>query len=111
MTKQDTKHTPTPWRYEAATKTIRSDPANYWLASMDSWDGAVNHDHNAEFIVKCVNAHDRLVEALRDLLEVVECTCDQGECTADNVTAGDACPECQAAIPARAVLAELEVGK
>ncbi len=36
-----------PWRYEAATKTIRSVPENYWLASMNSWDGAVDHEANA----------------------------------------------------------------
>ena len=41
-------HTPGPWRYEAATKTIRAVPSNYWLASMDSWDKAVNHEANAQ---------------------------------------------------------------
>ena len=41
--------TPGPWRYEAATKTIRS-KSNYWLATMDSWDGAVDHGANAALI-------------------------------------------------------------
>jgi hypothetical protein len=43
-------HTPAPWRYEPGTKTIRSVPANYWLASIDSWDGAVDHAANAQLI-------------------------------------------------------------
>lgn len=38
------KRIPTSARYATATKTIRSVPENYWLASMDSWDGAVDHD-------------------------------------------------------------------
>ena len=46
----NTKHTPAPWRYEPGTKTIRSVPANYWIASMDSWDGAANHEANARLI-------------------------------------------------------------
>lgn len=58
------KHTPGPWRYEVATKTIRSVPANYWLASLDSWDGAVNHEANARLIA----AAPDLLEALHDLL-------------------------------------------
>lgn len=43
-------HTAGPWRYESGTKTIRAVPSNHWLASMDSWDGAVNHDANARLI-------------------------------------------------------------
>ncbi len=44
------KGTPAPWRYEPATETIRSVPTNYWLASVDSWDGAVDHKANARII-------------------------------------------------------------
>jgi hypothetical protein len=51
-------HTPGPWKYEPGTKTIRSQKENYWLASMNSWDGAVNHEANA-----------RLIAAAPDLLE------------------------------------------
>lgn len=57
-----TQHTPGPWRYEASTKTIRSVPANYWLASMNSWDGAVDHDANAHLIAA---APDLLAAAQR----------------------------------------------
>lgn len=36
-----------PWRYEPETKTLR-DSRNHWLASFDSWDGAPDHEVNAE---------------------------------------------------------------
>lgn len=55
------KHTPGPWKFEAETKTIRSIPANYWLASVDSWDGAVNHEANA-----------RLIASAPEMLEALE---------------------------------------
>lgn len=42
-----TRKTATAARFEYGTRTIRSIPENYWLASMDSWDGAVNHEANA----------------------------------------------------------------
>jgi hypothetical protein len=56
--RMNAKNTPGPWRFEASTKTIRSEPANYWLASIDSWDGAVDHQANA-----------RLIAAAPELLE------------------------------------------
>lgn len=37
-------HIVTAARFEVATRTIRSVPGNHWLASMDSWDGAIDHD-------------------------------------------------------------------
>ena len=40
------------WRYEKETKTIRSVPENYWIASMDSTDGAVNSETNGRIIAK-----------------------------------------------------------
>lgn len=56
--------TPKPWRYEPETKTIRSVPTNYWLATMDSWDGAVDHAANAQLIA----AAPELLEALKAVL-------------------------------------------
>lgn len=56
--------TPRPWKWETGSKTIRSVPANYWLATMDSWDGQVNNDANAELIVTAVNSFDAMREAL-----------------------------------------------
>ena len=45
------------WRYEESTKTIRSIPENYWIATMDSWDGAVNHAANPRLIAAAPDAH------------------------------------------------------
>ena len=56
-----TEHTPRPWRFEESTKTIRACPTNYWLATMDSFDGAVDHKANA-----------RLIAAAPDLLMLIE---------------------------------------
>jgi len=65
--------TPVPWRYEPETKTVRSVPSNYWIASMDSWDGAVTpfNDANAALIVKAVNERGMLIEALKDCLDAL----------------------------------------
>ena len=49
-----------PWRYEAETSTIRAMPANYWIATMDSFDGAVSNEANARLIAEA--------PAMRDLL-------------------------------------------
>jgi hypothetical protein len=62
----ETKHTPGPWRYEPGTKTIRAVPSNYWLATMDSWDGAVDNNANA-----------RLIAAAPDLLAALQALADK----------------------------------
>lgn len=61
----NTQHTPGPWRFEESTKTIRAVPQNYWLATMDSWDGAVDHEANARLIA----AAPDLLEALEEMVE------------------------------------------
>lgn len=40
------------WRYEASTKTIRAVPSNHWIASMNSFDAAEDHDANAALIAR-----------------------------------------------------------
>ena len=55
-------------RYEAATKTIRSVPGNHWLASMDSWDGAIDHDAMALVFA----AAPTLLKELSDLVRRIE---------------------------------------
>lgn len=62
-TETTTAHTPAPWRYEPGTKTIRSVPANYWIATLDSWDGAVNNESNARLIA----AAPELLAALEEI--------------------------------------------
>ena len=71
----ETKHTPGPWRYEANTKTIRSVPSNYWIATMDSWDGAVNHTANAALIAQAPDLlaeRDRLRQVNAELVAALE---------------------------------------
>ena len=54
------------------------------------------------------NSHDRLVAFVRECASI-KCTCTSGGlCSKENVEAGDACPDCEVAIPARALLVELE---
>ena len=60
----NTQHTPGPWSYSEGTRTIRG-PQNHWLASMDSWDGAIDHAANARLIA----AAPCLLDALRGLLD------------------------------------------
>ena len=57
-------YTPGPWKYEPETKTIRALPSNYWLATMDSFDGAVDHVANANLIAACPELLARLEQAL-----------------------------------------------
>lgn len=58
-------HTPGPWLWQPSTRTIRSVPTNYWLATLDSWDGAVkpHNDANGHLMA----AAPALAEALRRL--------------------------------------------
>ena len=55
----------TAWRYEVATKTIRSVPENYWIASMNSFEGSVDHEANARLIA----AAPRMLDFMRYLTE------------------------------------------
>ncbi|MCK5605642.1 hypothetical protein KAR91_27355 [Candidatus Pacearchaeota archaeon] len=63
------KHTPGPWTYNDYTKTIRG-PYNHWIATMDSFDGAVNNQANA-----------RLIAAAPEMLTFIEKVRLQGETT------------------------------
>jgi len=57
------------WRYEPETRTIRSVPSNHWVASMNSWDGAEDHQANARIIAA---APDLLAESRRLLARLQE---------------------------------------
>jgi hypothetical protein len=54
------------WRYEPETKTIRSVPQNHWIATMDTFDGAENHETNAHLIAAAPELYAAL-KALADL--------------------------------------------
>ena len=71
-------HTKGPWRYEKATQTIRSMPENYWLATMDSFEGAVTHEANA-----------RLIASAPELLEALEAAVAQLEADHDSEVAAE----------------------
>lgn len=65
----ETKHTPTPWRLyrrRTATKIVENDNFGNVLEGMNSRE-------NYEHIVKCVNSHDKLIEALRSAVDALEC--------------------------------------
>lgn len=62
------QHTPGPWRFEKATKTIRSVPANYWIASMNSCDGAVDHEANGRLIAAAPDLFAALADLVRDAI-------------------------------------------
>ena len=65
-----TKHTPTPWRVIKNGRIV-------WHKGGDIGEIVVrsgNYDEaqaNAEHIVKCVNSHDALIEALKGLVDWV----------------------------------------
>ena len=61
-------HTPAPWKFESSTKTIRSVPTNYWIATIDSFDGAVDHEANARLIA----AAPALLEACKFAVECLK---------------------------------------
>ncbi len=59
----DSKHTPTPWKTiprANGSLDILGGEIGYWLATAT--------EHNAAHIVRCVNAHAALVDALRGLM-------------------------------------------
>ncbi len=58
------EHTPGPWRYEEGTHTIRAVPSNYWIATMDSWDGAIDSEANAALIAESPELYEHLRTAL-----------------------------------------------
>ena len=67
------EHTPTPWAVGARAflRVETSDGKTVATTGSDS-DLRDQWEANAAFIVKAVNAHDALVEALEDLLSDVE---------------------------------------
>lgn len=80
------KHTPTPWRISSTPESPRLRPrriSRYFSISPESGPAMITLDEgrrdiqeaNAEFIVKAVNAHNALVDALkraRPFIELVQ---------------------------------------
>jgi hypothetical protein len=80
----ETRHTPTPWEtsyrersngsygqdiYDSNGATIATCA---WYSVPTPTGFVTNRTANAEFIVRAVNSHQALVEALRDILEMLQ---------------------------------------
>jgi len=108
----ETKHTPTPWK--SLGKDIFCVPNISNEGVDDGWIGCMNgggleqDTANAAFVTKAVNAHEGLVEAIKELVRTCSCdnglieVCDSIDCEDDH---DEACPLCY---QARAALALAE---
>lgn len=73
------EHTETPWVARGSEIGVidQSDTQSYGMmlviAFMDEFDFRDQWKANARHIVHCVNNHERLVEALRNLVDYSEC--------------------------------------
>ena len=66
-------HTPTPWWADEEPHIHNSWPSRGIYAGTHLITRVCGNERNrnAEFIVKCVNAHDKLVESLKDALATI----------------------------------------
>ena len=62
-------HSPTPWHIESGTEEIVT--ANHRFVAQVALDDGPQTAIDAAHIVKCVNAHDGLVEALKEAKEAL----------------------------------------
>ena len=60
----DAKHTPTPWFHCGAEIGMATETSGYGVATATDTNFA-QAEANAEFIVRAVNAHDAMLEALK----------------------------------------------
>lgn len=68
-TKNEEKHAPTPWRVTGTTRDVEIINNTRRIASIDAIDEA--DEANAAFIVRAVNAHDKLKWSADALIRVV----------------------------------------
>ena len=66
------KHTPTPWTLEGRNILGAAHDGSMRCIAPVSGQSPANADANAAHIVRCVNAHDALVESLSGLIEWME---------------------------------------
>lgn len=62
----ETKHTPTPWQIDVKGEGAITGKDGQLIGRLNNTERNEERDANAAFIVRCVNAHDELVEALQD---------------------------------------------
>lgn len=69
------EHSPLPWSvvYDKTETRITPSYGQFRLATLES----DNHAIDGEFIVRAVNSHAALVEALREVRQFVDCNCFQ----------------------------------
>lgn len=70
------ERTPLPWvaTDHGHATTIRADQHSMGKPIAEIWDNGDNRSANAAFIVKAVNAHDKLVEALEEISNMCPAT-------------------------------------
>ena len=65
--KTEMKHTPTPWRM--ARVNYFPSTAGFEINSGANWYAFAKIEGDAEFIVRAVNSHEELLEALKELVQ------------------------------------------
>lgn len=67
-------HTPTPWTYREAI--ILGSTRKQWVVEDADKErticGQILNEENAAHIVRCINSHDALVEALNDAIQAID---------------------------------------
>lgn len=102
------EHTPTPWLKPCEDEVgviSRADDQSYGMRVPILTCHSANSEADADFIVKAVNYHDRLREALREVTAILAWVA-HGECRA--IQDDPIMPSAQAQEVARALLAELD---
>jgi hypothetical protein len=95
------KHTPTPWAAYGTTLSTRAEGPRSLIGTTDPLRHHEEEEQNAAnaaHIVKCVNAHDELVAALKGMLEAWEEQFGEGacDCRPEPENAGHVCQCCLA---------------
>jgi hypothetical protein len=77
-TKEEVKHTPTPWSAELNDGTWDIRHANGTVAMLDKYDDETEQA-NAAFIVRAVNSHAALLEAAKEIVQDIREDNDLGD--------------------------------
>lgn len=88
----ESKHAAVPWRVSSTGYSIKSDAADMPIVATNPWGSAMREADapawlaNAQFIVRAVNAHEDMLNALRGLVAATE----RGNMNADEYDAAEA---------------------
>ena len=72
MDNETAKHTPIPWRVVSGAVMKDDIPIAYMDREPGNGTLPVERDENADFIVRAVNSHAGLLEALRAVLDLID---------------------------------------